>query len=380
MPEKITLLPKHWILIFGVWLLVQMAFLYYNGGVVLTGESGSYIVVADRILASGSLNIIPRFYFYTLHILLLVAVRFTGLSYSYMYLLQLVIALVALVCFVKLLLQYCHRVSAVSVSALVFSVCPFYQIWTSLLYTDANFANLLLISIYLLTCTHSSIKQKLFLVCLLLLPFYRPLGVLLVPVAVVFWLVHKPDLYKIKTGFFILYALSIAVLIWYCLQFAEGYFYPGHNAEANIICGYGSELTHYIQHPYNPDKSILHFFLSNPAMTWRLLLGRFFKAFWLTRPYYSAFHNLVFTLLLVPFYCLIITGMVVLIRRKSFLMNAFLFVGLAIFTAPILLFCADWSNRFILPTMVFLFVFLGIGLDASAGFLAATFGNKRTGN
>ena len=379
MPEKRTLQTKHWILIMGVWLLSQLSFFYYNHGVVATGEAGSYIGVVNRMFNGESLAAIPRFYFYAVHILLLAAFRFAGLSYRYMYLLQLVVAFAALFCFVKLLLTYCRHISAVVFAAVVFSISPFYQIWTSFLYTDANFANLLLIAIYLLTCADSHKKQWLFVVCLLLLTFYRPLGVLLVPVAIVFWLAHKPVAYKIRIVLAAVYAVITGVLIWYCLTFAKGYFYPGHNAEANIICGYGSSLTRYIHHPYNPDKSMVYFLASNPGMTWRLLLGRFFKAFWLTRPYYSTLHNIIFILLLTPFYFFAGTGIIILIRKKRFLANAFLFCGLLLFTMPILLFCADWSNRFVLPALVFVFIFFGIGADFLLSLLKKHFIVSRKG-
>jgi hypothetical protein len=361
MNKPIWLPKRNRVLIAVVWIVSQAVFLYLNG-IVTTGESTTYIDAANQVIESGNLFFSSRTYLYSVHILLLVLLKKAGLPYVWMYGVQLLTATLALICFIK----FFRFASAlpVTISALLYCVCPFFQPWVCFLYTDAMFANLLLIAVYLLTYADSALKKIGLWTLLLLLPFYRPLGILFIPIAVLFWLLQWQKGNWLKIIIATLYFFCVLGVVWFCINNAKGYFYPQHNTEANIICGYNSDLVKYITVPYDPNRSIAYFFFSNPSMTWRLFLNRLFKAFWMTRPYYSGIHNLFTCIALPPYYLFAAVGVVALIKQNAIKKNVYLLCGLLVFTAPIVLFCADWVNRFILPTLVFVFILMGFGVNS----------------
>jgi hypothetical protein len=197
----------------------------------------------------------------------------------------------------------------------------------------------------------------------LILPFFRPVGFLFVAVAVIFWLTNGSKKNKECILFFSGYFLVLISFSWYCLVYSENFFFPGHNSEANIICGYPSDLVKYIKEPYDPGKSMFHFLISNPGMTGRLLINRLYKSFWMTRPFYSAKHNLFIAVSLIPYYSLAIIGAGSILRKRLFLKNAFILFGLFILIVPMLLFCADWVSRFMLAPFVFIFILMSLGIN-----------------
>ncbi len=359
---------KQWLFLLITWLFSQMIFLYVNG-ITILGES-DFIQAANQI-SSGNFNIELNNYFYSGNIITILFFKVAGIAYNWIYLVQLLVAAMAFVCFIKFLQRNLSRAVSIIIAALLFATCPFFQPWTSFLSTDSIFANLIIITLYYLI--NSSLKHKIWLmIALILLPFFRPVGFLFLPVAIFYWASHQPKKNINRIILFSGYFILLCFFSWYCLTHSNYFFYPQHNSEANIICGYPSDLTKYIKEPYDVSKSMFHFFVANPEMTWRLVLHRFLKSFWMTRPYYSAKHNFFIVLCLTPYYILSITGAISFFRKKIFFKNAYLILGLLLFVLPNLLFCADWVNRFMLPALVFLFILIAFGID----FLVSKFGKS----
>ncbi len=356
-----SLSKKQWLFLLIIWLIAQMIFLY-SSGIVNVGESEN-ISVADQ-LAAGNWKLDPNYYLYFGHILIVLLFKLAGIPYNWIYAVQLLVALAAFIFFIKLLEKILSHPLSVICAGVLFSICPFFQSWVSFLSTDSIFANLLVISIYLLTDSFQTIKYKRWLIILMIvLPFFRPVGFLFIPVAIFYWITNRPKKYISTTIIFFIYFILLCFFSWYCLTRPNHFFYPYHNSEANIICGYPGDLTKFISEPYDPNKSMLHFFISNPNMTWRLFINRLYKSFWMTRPFYSEKHNLFIALFLIPYYILSIIGAGTILLKKFFLKNTYILFGIFIFVLPMLLFCADWVNRFILPAFVFIFILMAFGID-----------------
>ena len=361
--HKIILHKKQWGFILIIWLTVQ-AFYLYTTGIVITGESEKYINLSAQ-LAAGDWKMQPNFYLYAGYILIHLTIKIIGLSYKWMYLVQLAVAAIAFICFIKILTISVTNRATVVTTAVLFAICPFFQSWNCFLYTDSMFASLIIISIYCLLVSSSPAgnHKKVLVFLLLAVPFFRPIGLLFIPVAIFFWVTDALKKHLSHILFFSGYFVLLLLFSWYCLNHSNDFFYPNHNSEANIICGYPSDLTKYIKYPYEPDKTMFHFFIANPEMSARLLMHRLYKSFWMTRPYFSTLHNTFIILFLIPCYTLALIGTGVILRSRS-LKNVYILFGLSIFILPMLAFCADWSNRFMLPPLVFIFILMATGLEA----------------
>jgi hypothetical protein len=352
---------KQWIFLFTGWFFFQMLFLFLNR-INSLGES-DFIATANS-LAAGQWNIEPNNYLYFGNILIVLFFRLTHISYEWIYLVQLSVGAIAFICFIRLMQRFFSNPLSIMVTGLLFSACPFFQSWTVFLSSDSIFANLLIVAVYLLTIPDPSLREKKWtLFFLLVMPFFRPVGFLLVGTAIFYWITNYSGKYLRRIIFFSGYLVLLSLFCWYCLTHAAYFFYPAHNSEASIICGYPSGLTRFIKLPYDPGRSMLHFFISNPEMSWRLMIYRLFSSFWMTRPYYSDKHNLFIAAVLIPYYFFAVTGIITLWRNKIFLKNAYILFGLMAFVLPNLLFCADWVNRFMLPPLVFIFILMAYGID-----------------
>lgn len=360
--STVAISKKQWVLVAACWFIAQLLFLH-NNGIVTNSEAGKYIAIANR-LAAGNWSLRANDYLYAGYIALLLLLKVTGLSYKWMYLVQLITGLASLVCFTSILQSMLSSRSAIAATAILYGISPIVQPWNCFLFTDALFLHLMIITVFLLVYPFPK-KQpvKALIVMLLLLPFFRPIGFLCTPLAISVWLIKRPANQRPLITGFTLYFLLVCSFLWYCFTYSPGYFYPNHNSEANIICGYPSSLTSYITIPWKPGESIVHFFIANPSMTWRLFTQRLFKAFWMTRPYFSQKHNLYLSIFLPLHYCLALLGMLLLFTRKLFNKQGFVLIGLLVFTLPLITLCADWVNRFVLPSLVFVYFFIGMGAD-----------------
>jgi hypothetical protein len=245
---------------------------------------------------------------------------------------------------------------------LLYITCPIIAVWNNFLYTDIIFCYLLTIGIYLLSKTNTSTKHHIAFWCiLLLLPFFRPVGFLFAFTAMLYWwlmTIRKSSMAWVAAVSVLLLAI---VGIPYVFNHAKDFYYPLHNAEANIICGLPSHLQASISTPYDPEKGILHFFWSNPLTTVQLFAWRLWKMIWLTRPYFSSAHNALLIGQMLLYYSLAIRGIWQLAREKN-RMLWFVLISLFAWLAPGIFFCADWANRFVLPAFVFILWLAAIGL------------------
>jgi len=351
-------------LIGGSWLLMQLVLVFYLG-INTQEESIKYIELANRWL-QGDRNFNWNQFFYTGYISIHVIVRWMGLPVKSMYFIQLICSGLSLYYFVNIIRLFIWNKTAIIGAGILYATCFFIQQWVSALFTDSIFCSLLIISLYFLLTEESSPRNK--FLCwflLLILPVFRPIGFLFLLLAAIYWIFISGKRNLGKPVICFIYILLITLFIKRSLVENPAYFYPYHNREANIICGYPSGLLAYRQVPYREGMSIFSYFSANPGMTFRLFFYRFVKIFSMTRDYFSPVHNALLAGISILYFVLAIAGMITgWIRNKRFLI--FLICGILLFSVPSVVFCQDWSGRFSLPVFCLILILSSFGM---AGFL-----------
>ena len=336
-------------------------------------EATKYIDQAKSfITGSGNFTWSNLFYAgYTgLHVLLSLA----GLPPKAMYAVQLLLSALSVYYFTKILCIWITSRLTIIFSAILYSTCFIIHQWVSYLWTDYVFAILVVISIYYLLVQERGRTNKIiFWFLLIVFPFFRPVGFLFAIVSCLYWLFTSPRKHMIKILISVIYVSLIGLLVHKSINESPRFFYPYHNSEANVICGYPSNLLQYQEVPYQEGMSIFSYFWKNPGMATRLFLYRFFKVFSMTRPYFSKIHNLALTMTTLIYYIPAVVGLIKIISRRE-REKYFLFAGCLVFSIPSIVFCVDWSGRFSMPVFCFILLLAGIGADHIIGKLK----HKRT--
>jgi len=260
----------------------------------------------------------------------------------------------------KIIAMYADSRVQVLAAGLLYATCFIVQQWTSYLFTDTLFYMLLIIGVYFLLQENKSRKQRTwFWVFLIMLPFFRPVGFLFVAVACVHWIFNWQRNNVVKLAASLGYLLLLLFFVQRSIVADETYFNPHHNVQAEIICGWPSGLLKYQRVPYK-HTSLSEYFLDNPGMAARLFLMRFFKSFSLTRPYFSAVHNLLLAAACVFYYALALVGFINILRKKQRELY-FLPFACVMFVLPSVMLGVEWSGRVSLPTFCCMLIMAGIG-------------------
>jgi len=349
-----------WLLIGISWLLVQIILLRIQG-INDQGESVKYILLADNWV-KGNRNFSLYNIFYSGYTSIHVLLRYAGLPQKSMYLVQVIFSGLAAFYYTRILTCFLNSRLAILFSALLYTTCYIIQSWVSLLYTDSIFSSLLLIATYFMLAEEKSSGNKwVFWVLLLMLPFFRPVGFLFIPVACFHWIMLAPRKNINKLLFCLAYFSLIAVMLYQTFANPE-YYYPLHNIQANVICGYSGDLSKYQVVPYREGMSTFSYLFHNPGMTIRLFLSRFYKVFSMGRPYFARGHNLLLFGTSFVYYVLAAVGAaVIFLRREKNLY--FIVAGILLFSLPLIIFCVEWAGRFSLPVICYTLLLSSIGID-----------------
>lgn len=355
-----TIRRKEWSLLLFVWGTVQLFWLFFYG-IYTQEEAQVYIGIANKI-AVGDYSHSIHYWLYAGYIAPLTLISWLGLPVQMMYGVQLITGFVAMICFVKILYATGVRKAAILAGGLLFASSPLFHSWNSHLYTDGFWGNVVVILIFLIQRNSRSTRlQFLFLFAMLIVGcFIRPVGFLMVLVAIL----HLSFIHAAKfrwlmlSGLFIIFSLFVG----YALKHGTNFFYPNHNLDLNIVCGLPSDLKKIENHPYEHGMSIPSYFLSNPELAIRLIVNRLAKSLWMTRPYFSASHNLMVGFACFIYYLFAIPGIIYVLVKK--LRNWYYIIsGMVIWLIPNIVFCADWHNRFMVPFIPFLLIMATFGIE-----------------
>ena len=354
-----------WILIGCSWLLIQII-IYYFLGIKDQEEAVKYISLADNwIKGDRNFNLYNLFYsgYIAIHVLL----KFIGLPYKSMYVVQLFFSILAVYFYVKILNLFVKSRITIVAGTLLYATCYNIQQWVSVLFTDSIFCNLIVIATYyLLTEQRSSINKWILWILLFILPLFRPVGFLFIPLACFYWLIlsARKNMGKIVICF--AYVLLIGFVVYKTFDTGESsYYYSMHslnNIKAYVICGYPDDLSKYARFPYREGMSVFNYMYQNPGMTARLFLTRFYKVFSMGRSYFSPRHNLLLFFPSLIYYLLAIIGLIEIIWKKDRKLY-FLIAGILIFSFPMVIFCVEWFGRYSLPVIFYTLLLSSIGID-----------------
>jgi len=352
-----------WLLIGIPWIIIQIILLKIQG-INQQGESVKYILAADRWI-NGDRN--PDLYnlFYSGYISIHVILKSLGLPPGSMYIIQLIFSGLATYFFTKILTYFLHSRIAILCGAILFATCYIIQSWVSFLYTDSIFSSLLVMETYFLLTEEKSRRNKwIFWVLLVILPLFRPVGFLALPTACLYWITISPRTNKYKLLFCFGYLFLICFVVFLTFTNSRYFYYMHsyHNIRANVICGYPDDLSKFQVVPFQDGMSVFQYLFSNPGMTLRLFLARFYKVFSMGRPYFSPGHNLLLFISTTIYYVTAIIGTVV-IFRSALKKLYFILAGVLLFSIPMILFCVEWTDRFSLPVICYILLLSSIGME-----------------
>jgi hypothetical protein len=363
--RKKLLKKSDWILIGCSWLLTQIV-VYYFLGIKDQEEAVKYIGLADNWI-NGDRNFNLYNLFYSGYVAIHVLLESIGLPYKSMYVVQMFFSILAVYFYVKILGLFLKSRFAILVSALLYATCYIIQQWVSILFTDSIFCNLLVIATYfLLTEERSSANKWILWILLFILPLFRPVGFLFIPLACFCWFITGWRKNKVKIGICFTYILLIGMIIYKTFDSGESsYYYSMHslnNIKAYVICGFPDDLSKYASVPYNEGMSVFRYMFLNPGMTFRLFLTRFYKVFSMGRSYFSPLHNLLLFIPSLVYYLLAIIGLAELTRQKNKKLY-FIIAGILIFSFPMVIFCVEWFGRYSLPVIFYTLLLSSLGIN-----------------
>jgi len=356
--EKQGLLTsKDRILVYSIWGAVQVVFLV-SFGINDHWDAYRYISTAQDIV-TGHWDRRWNTGFYSAYIFVHVLLRLAGLPAKCMYVIQLLLSAVALDYFMRTLSLWVRSRMPLLISGILYAICVNIQQWVSILFTDPVFFDVQTIAIYYLLTERDGrmVRSWIFMI---LLPLIRPTGVLFSVIAFVYWLVVSPRWRRSVTAG--IWLLFLGVWVYLALTRDQGFFFPNHNLEANVICGYPSGLLGDLRVQYREGMSVIDFLWANPKMTGRLFVERLFKSFSMSRSFYSSLHNWVVEGDAMLYYLLAVIGFVGLLKTDT-RAGLILAVGVGVFCVPCVVFCVDSMGRFSLPVFCFVLLFAGVGVS-----------------
>lgn len=355
---------NRWNLLVAVWVIVQIA-MYLFFGIVVKGESIKYTneaIYFDQHLSFSQ----PKYLFYASYILIRWIDFKLSTGYWFTYLLQLLANFLAVVSFYKFIQKQFNSPSTGFISSLVLILCLPWQSWTTHLYTESLFLSLLvLFGISFLQQEKTRTDWLLTFGLLVLLVFTRPTGLLLIPVVgICLWLeAIRSKRWISLIGLPVLAIIGFYFLLNYAMK-GEGEFdFMKPFVEEHLICGVpGNARTDLrLSDNGNTLEGLVFYVLHNPEQFFSLAIKKFLLFFGMTRPHYSAAHNLALQLFFYPLYLAALVGLVAGWRKYRSLVR-FSLLLIACFTLSVVLSCDDWLNRFIMPVLPFILLLAVTGI------------------
>ena len=303
--KKLLPLEKNYFLILLlVWAIVQ-AFLLYRYGIVTNNEAVKYIREANNFSTGKSFSE-NKYIFYSVYIFIHVFFKWIGFEVKGVYLFQLLLNLISLICFYKTLSFISKKNVIAFIGSFLLIICFPWQYWTVCLYTESFFCSGIIILIYCLFGNNRLIfKYILSSLLLVVLIFSRPTGILLVP-AFMFYIFcklinrkKKPLAFLLATGMIVVFIC----LLYYEMNSAASYNFIKPFVQHNIICDVPDSTFGSLNENYSGNiNSVISFVKENPFEFCRLCFKRFISFWSLTRSFYTSIHNWLLRLFFYPLY------------------------------------------------------------------------------
>lgn len=346
------------------WLLFFLLHLYLYG-IVTTFEAAKYIKEAERLINYQTLSA-TRFWFYSITIFIITISLKLKIGFTGAVIIQSLLNLLTILFFHRSLKLIFPKFSLfpLIIIAITIAFLP-YSSWNVFLYTESVFySSILFLTSAIIRHNYTKKKSIVFLIifALVVTILSRPLGILFIPAVLFYFYVSlekKARLIIIPAGIIGLGVLVYATNIVFTtttdatitLSAKEGCVvcgvFPATNVKLNLLTA-GSplqQLYYYVSHNFS------HFIT--------LGFARLNAFFFMTRPYYSARHNIFLLAFIIPLY--ILSGISFVIKKESRYKPVFYFMVVSIitFAIVIMLQCDDYHNRFILGLFPFLLILSG---------------------
>lgn len=356
--------PRHPVLLAGLWVLVQLAFLWQFRGPNFVNDSGHYLGYAA--------NIAERGYFepghtlrYVLYPLFQSLWLWLGLGWWGIVAGQMAISALA----TRAIYRGTRRLSggqrgAAALATFLFIAWPDIQRFNSFLLTESLFISLVALSFGAFTRMQNAQRKNwaVLIFVLLLTALARPNGfmvTLAAGLAGLDTLRRRPDQRPWRVALLVLVLLS--PVLWRMLnhQLATYYLMDTYQ-RGELIFQYQLWAVHQAQ-PLDmpppgtgPVARVLYFAAHNPIYLGRLMLGKLFVFISYLKPHYSLAHRAVGVAVLWPAYVLAVLATrrtSIWLPGRQFLAGVFLLQ-----TAIIMLTVDDWDVRFLAPVLPMVFV------------------------
>lgn len=305
---------------------------------------------------------------YFSYIFILAVVSLVGLEPEYVIYFHFLSAIIAIYCTYQLAKKITNNSPIAILSPLLYVMWFKFQQWNLIVYTDAIFSHLVVISCYALVKAKTT-KQKIISYLLVVFTsFIRPTGLGLL-VAVLIYLIKRFNKSKFKRNqkwLLAIFLISMFVIILnlalrnFIDSFIESYkmaeiIYP----KIRILVDKPS----FLEIPSTEHQPLIRLFLfifHNPIYFIKisLLKGVLFVGH--IKPYYSTTHNIIIASFLYPIYFFTIKGY--LIMKKSSI-KSLITSFLAFQFLTVCLTSENWDGRFLLPTLPLVFILASLGVS-----------------
>lgn len=325
---------------------------------VTTGEAEQYISEVYYLTLNGHFSS-PHYKLYFTQIFLIMMSGWLKTGFVLVIAIQLLLNLVATLKIYRLANFLFQNPWLSIITALVFMLNIPYQLNNFNLATESCFYSLTIIySAFLLQLRSLNPKNiSLIFLFLILLSITRPTGILFFPATILFILTRFSFLFSrskiflvIVSGFIIfLFTLNGAIKTGDTLHVMMPF------QQEMVICGVPGIDAPIDSSVNNSLQAIGNYVARNTSRFMELATLKTISFFGLTRPYFSARHNLSLMLLYYPWYILMLIGIIKKLRSG----NPFLLYILSIiflFWATTVITCDDWHNRFVITITPFIFL------------------------
>lgn len=349
-------IAKKWQLLVGILFCIVHAGLLLNFGIYTQEEAVKYSYEADYFAEHGWFSQ-PKYIFYSGYIFLRIICNAIGAGDVGMYIVQIIVNALAVICFYKLVLKLSDKYQAAVFGTLLLILCIPYQKWTAYLFTESIFFSLVIIYSYVLFT-----KPILATVLLLLLVISRPTGMLVIPATLAF-ISYKLFVNRKKLWAFAIWLPGIAGLLLLVDAAMKGkgeFDFIKPFVEEHIVCGVPERVATAVAGNGDSLRVLLVYISQHFFDFIQLAFQRLVSFFGLYRSYYSPMHNLLLIAGFYPIYILS-TFSIRYLYRSARAFFIFSVVLVATFAFSVMLTCDDWHNRFIMPVMPIIFIYAAIG-------------------
>lgn len=348
-----------------LWAIIQ-TIAYFHFEMRTSVDSDLYIGIAKNLL-SGELPAGREILYSSYGFLVAIPLAF-GLIPEFVMILHFVFAVSALICLYNLIFSITKNVQKAFMASLLYVLWFKFQQWNLIVYTDASFAHLAVISMYFLHQAKSRLGLVFALLPVLFTAFIRPTGIgFLFAILAYFsfdWFQHIFKNRRKAVGISIIGLSLFLIFLNFAMSHYIGWFIESY-AKAEII--YPNESL-FVEKPTNlvfPESNqpsiirLLLFFVQNPIYMFKITALKMALFIGHIKPYYSTAHNIFIAIFLYPTYIFAFKGISRFPKGK---LKVFIVTFLLFQILTVSLTSENWDGRFLLPLLPWIFLSASFGV------------------